>query len=866
MKMKKLWIAALCIISISAIRICIADGDGWYKSLMDAADVDKTPPADGEALIWDDTAQLWEAGDIGTVSDTAYGASWNGTTTVAPSKNAVYDKIEAAAGDITAVGDCLTGACFEGTTGTNLTFKGATSGTTVLKPTAIAGTTTITMPAETGTVCTTGSVCSGYQASGAVTSVTGTAPIVSSGGATPAISIPVATSSANGYLASTDWTTFNNKVATSRYINTTSPLSGGGDLSADRTIAIPQGNSTTDGYINATDWTTFNNKLNTTLASANIYVGNATNVTAAVAMSGDGTMSNAGALAVNDDSHAHTSTTLPATVTYLGTAIDETEMSLSDITTLNSNTTRHGFLPKLSGTATEFVNGAGNWATPAASPAGSNTHIQYNNNSALAGSASLTFTLATEDSNTVFLSHFDGTDASTTFTDEAGIAITANGNAQIDTAQSKFGGASGLFDGTGDYLTTPDSDNYNFAAGDFSVDFQVRFNSVASNQDFIGHWTDGSSHSWELFWATTNVITLRYATTPTGQTDITFAWTPSTNTWYHIEITRSGNNLYAFVDGTQVGSTGDLTGVTLNNSTGLLYVGRRSDGGREFNGWLDEPRISKGTARHTANFTAPTAAYVYATALYVNGRIGIGVAPSTALDILAADNAVAQTIKINVAQASVTTADTFIDFRSTTGSEGSIAGTAVGGVIAFNTFTGSHYTYVIDKTGLEPNTLLEIVDEDILASDWNNETVKYIEKEAVVDINGKELKDENGKTLTMNVEKTKIIKHEASPKGQLFKTRICQTKGSKAAVGVYGGTDRENRDLVLSIGTGFMFVANKGANIAVGDYLISSDVAGCAELQVDDIQRSNTVAKATESVTWAQGEVKRLIRVVYLGG
>ena len=46
---------------------------------------------------------------------------------------------------------------------------------------------------------------------GTVTSVTGTAPIVSSGGATPAISIPAATSSVNGYLTSTDWTTFNGK-------------------------------------------------------------------------------------------------------------------------------------------------------------------------------------------------------------------------------------------------------------------------------------------------------------------------------------------------------------------------------------------------------------------------------------------------------------------------------------------------------------------------------------------------------------------------------------------------------------------------------------------------------------------------------
>jgi trimeric autotransporter adhesin len=47
--------------------------------------------------------------------------------------------------------------------------------------------------------------------SGTVTSVTGTAPVVSSGGATPAISMAAATTSVNGYLTSTDWTTFNNK-------------------------------------------------------------------------------------------------------------------------------------------------------------------------------------------------------------------------------------------------------------------------------------------------------------------------------------------------------------------------------------------------------------------------------------------------------------------------------------------------------------------------------------------------------------------------------------------------------------------------------------------------------------------------------
>ncbi|TSA62253.1 MAG: hypothetical protein D4R41_01850 [Sediminibacterium sp.] len=63
-----------------------------------------------------------------------------------------------------------------------------------------------------------------YQAAGTyVTSVTGTSPIVSSGGTTPAISIPMATTSVNGYLSSTDWTTFNNKQSA-----LTNPVTGSG--------------------------------------------------------------------------------------------------------------------------------------------------------------------------------------------------------------------------------------------------------------------------------------------------------------------------------------------------------------------------------------------------------------------------------------------------------------------------------------------------------------------------------------------------------------------------------------------------------------------------------------------------------------
>ena len=80
------------------------------------------------------------------------------------------------------------------------------------------------------------------------------------------------------------------------------------------------------------------------------------------------------------------------------------------------------------------------------------------------------------DAYTVLLLHCNGVDESTTFTDSSGggvgspHTVTAVGNAQIDTAQKKFDTGSALFDGTGDYLSLEDSDDWDFGTGDFTVD------------------------------------------------------------------------------------------------------------------------------------------------------------------------------------------------------------------------------------------------------------------------------------------------------------------------------------------------------------------------------------------------------------
>src|SRR6266850_2334335 len=89
---------------------------------------------------------------------------------------------------------------------------------------------------------------------------------------------------------SPQWTnvTLNNvdptQVPITRAINTTAPLLGGGNLTADRTISIPQATSSVNGYLLAADWTTFNGKLTSILTSANIFVGNGSNVAVGVAV------------------------------------------------------------------------------------------------------------------------------------------------------------------------------------------------------------------------------------------------------------------------------------------------------------------------------------------------------------------------------------------------------------------------------------------------------------------------------------------------------------------------------------------------------------------------------------------------------
>jgi hypothetical protein len=208
----------------------------------------------------------------------------------------------------------------------------------------------------------------------------------------------------------------------------------------------------------------------------------------------------------------------------------------------------------------------------------------------------------------VLLMHFNGTDASTTFTEVKGKTMTASGNAQIDTDQSKFGGASGQFDGTGDFVSTGDSADWHFSTVPFTVELFVRHTGKNDTTAYVGQWQDG----W-YFYTEGGQLKFRARATNDDLLDIVYSWTPTLGQWYHVCAERnSSNRMRLYVDGVMVANTNTVFNRDLQNSANGLTIGRIpgfSD--YDFNGHIDEMRITKGVARYNSDsgFSVPTAPF-----------------------------------------------------------------------------------------------------------------------------------------------------------------------------------------------------------------------------------------------------------------
>lgn len=211
--------------------------------------------------------------------------------------------------------------------------------------------------------------------------------------------------------------------------------------------------------------------------------------------------------------------------------------------------------------------------------------------------------------------HFNGSNGSTSFTDNSsmGYAITANGDVQISTTQSKFGGASGLFDGTGDYISIPDSDDWNYVKLNFTIDFWIYFTADPTTNRGIMDQRSDDNNVFEIYVANAGKLRLTVVSSGIGIVNVRTTNTIfSINNWYHVSVIRYGigaNNILMFINGVSQALTFD-TGLSANATmpdiSAPFRIGITERESVLMTGYIDEFKVTKGYAIWTSNFTPPT--------------------------------------------------------------------------------------------------------------------------------------------------------------------------------------------------------------------------------------------------------------------
>lgn len=210
-------------------------------------------------------------------------------------------------------------------------------------------------------------------------------------------------------------------------------------------------------------------------------------------------------------------------------------------------------------------------------------------------------------------------DSEAMFTDHSPIisAVTRFGDTKILTTQSKWGNGSAYFDGTGDYLQIPNSTDFNFGSGDFTIECWVCPTQAPSPEADIVT-SNGASNGCGLRLGGNLFAYFIYSIGGTT------SHVPSTqalplNQWTHLAAVRFGSSAYLFVNGVP---TSKSCGAGSQNYPGIGFcVGRNNTNSSwYFTGYIDELRITKGVARYTSNFALQNRSLVQNRTLITNGQ------------------------------------------------------------------------------------------------------------------------------------------------------------------------------------------------------------------------------------------------------
>lgn len=219
-------------------------------------------------------------------------------------------------------------------------------------------------------------------------------------------------------------------------------------------------------------------------------------------------------------------------------------------------------------------------------------------------------------SNVKFLGSFDGSDAATSASDDAGLrTLTFSNDAALSTSVKKFGTASLKIDPDDDQanakVLSESTSDFAFGTDDFTI--ELWFYKTVNAYGFLFDMRGGGD--------TTNTDGLYVTMGGGGNTELDLGLNKSNiirtdmdaisnDQWHHYAVTKDSNLYRVFIDGALQASASNSTNLNQNKPIMIgNYHGTSSGGGFSFNGYIDEFRVTKGIDRYTPHFTPATSAF-----------------------------------------------------------------------------------------------------------------------------------------------------------------------------------------------------------------------------------------------------------------
>lgn len=206
--------------------------------------------------------------------------------------------------------------------------------------------------------------------------------------------------------------------------------------------------------------------------------------------------------------------------------------------------------------------------------------------------------------NVTTLCHFNGSNGSTTITDQKANSWTVRGTAAITTSSPVFGtGCLDVSNASGrNYIYTTSAPG-NLGTGDFTVEFRIKTSENAYVVS-LDKWNSSAPTGYQIYIQGGALGIWTSSDLGNGGSGL------NNGAWHAVAITRSGTTIRYFIDGTIVKTvTGNSYDFTSNSILSVGGQGQVGDGTYGIHGYIDELRITVGVARYTANYTPETSAF-----------------------------------------------------------------------------------------------------------------------------------------------------------------------------------------------------------------------------------------------------------------